>query len=340
MHQRSIVHCIVTPRISVVIPARDEASHISACVRSVVGQTVPGGLEVLVVDGCSTDATAELAREAGATVLTNTKRVIPAALNRGLAAARGEVLVRFDAHAEMPGGYIEACLQVLEEEGAANVGGWRDARGVGPWGRAAAAALASRLGVGNPRIWRRPRRGERRREADTVPLGCFPVAVLRRAGGWREELLVNEDFELNYRLRRAGGRVVFDPAIWSIYRPRESLGAIARQYWRYGRWKAVVLIAAPRSTRLRQLAPAALLATATVAALPSPLARPARAALASYCLLLGLAAARSAAGWRTAPVLATMHLTWAAGLVAGLLLAALSPRGASSPSWGSKRGIS
>jgi succinoglycan biosynthesis protein ExoA len=310
-----------TPRISVVIPARDEAQYIAACVRSVLGQAVPGELEVLVVDGCSSDGTAELARAAGATVLTNPRRIIPAALNEGLEAVRGDVLVRFDAHAEMPPGYIEACLRALAEEaGAVNVGGWRESRGVGPWGRALGAALASRVGVGNPRIWRRPAAGEGRRDAETVPLGCFPVEALRRVDGWRDELLVNEDFELNHRLRRAGGRVVFDPAIWSIYRPRESFGEIARQYWRYGRWKAVVLVLVPDSLRPRQLAPALLLATAVAAVAPSPLARAARAGLAAYAGVIGATAARSSAGWRTAAVLATMHFVWAAGLASGLML--------------------
>jgi glycosyltransferase involved in cell wall biosynthesis len=309
-----------TPRVSVVIPARDEAPYITACVRSVMAQSVDGGLEVVVVDGCSKDGTPELARAAGATVLINEKQTIPTALNKGLAAAQGEVLVRFDAHAEMPEGYIEKCLNALTEEvGATNVGGWREAHGFGPWGRAVGAALSSRLGVGNPRIWRPPGSGEIRRDVETVPLGCFPVDVLRDAGGWQEELLVNEDFELNHRLQRAGGRIVFDPAIWSVYRPRESLAAIARQYWRYGRWKAVVLAREPRSLRLRQLAPVALLATATAAVIPWPLARAARAALAHYGALLTVAAARSAAGWRTGPVLGTMHLSWAAGLSTGLL---------------------
>src|SRR3954471_18849196 len=94
------------PRVSVVVPARDEAAHIEACVRSILAQEVEGGLEVVVVDGRSSDDTAAIARAAGATVVDNPDRVIPAALNRGLAAARGEVVVRFDAHAEMPPGYV------------------------------------------------------------------------------------------------------------------------------------------------------------------------------------------------------------------------------------------
>jgi succinoglycan biosynthesis protein ExoA len=306
------------PRVSVVIPALDEAAHIERCVGSVLAQDLNGGLEVIVVDGGSTDGTADLARRAGARVVENPDRVIPTALNRGLAAARGDVLVRFDAHAEMPPGYVAACVRALAEEpNAANVGGWREARGTGPWARATGAVLASRFGVGNPKIWRRPRDGERR-DVEHVPLGCFRTSVLRDAGGWREQVLTNEDFELNHRLRSGGGRVVFDPAIWSVYHPRESPGALARQYWRYGNWKAVVLADAPRSLRPRQLAPAALLALVALAAVPTPARGAARAAVAAYPLALAVVARHANAGWRGVPVLATIHLAWGLGLVRGL----------------------
>ena len=315
----------MTPRVSVVIPALDEAPYIEACVRSVLAQRVEGGHEVIVVDGGSSDGTAELARAAGATVIDNPDRVIPAALNRGLDAARGDFFVRFDAHAEMPSGYIEKALCALSEVAdAVNVGGWRVARGVGPWGRAAGAALASDLGVGNSRIWRPPRDGDGRREVQTVPLGCFRTSALREIGGWHESLHANEDFELNHRLRSARGRVVFDPAIWSIYRPRESLAGIARQYWNYGRWKAAVLMEAPRSLRPRQLAPPALVVTTLAASLPGRAGVLARTALALYGLAVSGASASSAAGWRTGPALTAMHLAWGLGLISGLLEASLA----------------
>lgn len=307
------------PRVSVLIPARNEAARIEACLRSVLAQDAPGGLEVVVADGASTDGTADLARAAGARVVPNPRGITPAGLNRALAAARGAVVVRFDAHAEMPPGYVAACLRALDEEtGAVNVGGWRDARGDGPWARATGAALASRFGVGNPRIWRRPRAGAARVDVDTVPLGAWPADALRSAGGWSEEFVRNQDFELNNRLRRANGRVVFDPAIWSVYHPRESLRALARQYWEYGLFKARMLREDPGSLRPRQLAPVGLLAAAVLALGPKPVARPARAALLAYLLVLGAVAARGQGGWRTVPVLATMHLTWVAGLLRGL----------------------
>jgi len=307
------------PRTSIIVPARNEAANIDACVRSILAQQVEGGMEVIVADGSSADGTARLAEAAGATVVENPRGITPAGLNAALAAANGDVIVRFDAHSEMPPGYVAACLRALEEEpGAVGVGGWSKIEPRGPWGRATAAALASRFGVGNPRLRRPPRGGEGRADVDTFAFGCWPAEALRAAGGWDERFLRNQDFELNYRLRRSGGRIVFDPAIWFVYRPRESLRAIARQYWDYGRFKALMVATAPDSLRPRQLAPVALMATAATAALPGPLARPARAALLAYGGLLGAVTVRSDGGWRTLPVLATMHATWGTGLLFGL----------------------
>ena len=307
------------PQVSVIVPARNEAATIVPCIRSILDQDVSDGLEVVVADGRSSDETAALARSAGARVVDNPRGITPAGLNAALAAARGEVIVRFDGHSEMPPGYIAACLRALEEEpGAVGVGGWWRIEGRGPWGRATAAAVASRFGVGNPRLRRPPRPGEGRVDVDGFAYGCWPADVLRRHGGWDEQYLRNQDFELSYRMRRAGGRIVFDPAIWSIYRPRESLARIARQYWDYGRFKALVMANSPRSTRPRHLAPAALVGTVLAAAGPRALARPARLALGVYLSLLGAVTFHSRGGWRTLPVLATIHLSWGAGLVLGL----------------------
>jgi succinoglycan biosynthesis protein ExoA len=315
------------PLVSVVIPALDEATHIRRCLRSIMAQR-PRPLEVIVVDGSSSDATREIARQEGATVISNPKRIIPAALNCGLAAARGDVLVRFDAHSEMTPGYLEACLRALASDPAAiNAGGWCEVRGERPWGRALAAALSSPFGVGNARLWRRPANGSTRAQVDSVPFGCYRASALRSIGGWENGLPVNEDFALNARLRAAGGRVIFDPSIQALYHPRESLGQIARQYWRYGRWKAAMLKRSPRSLRARQLAPPALLATIALAFVPRREALPARLAVAGYVGGLGFASARAGGGLRTAVLLASLHLSWGSGFLYGLVSgSALDPR--------------
>jgi succinoglycan biosynthesis protein ExoA len=308
----------VHPRVSVIVPARNEEQHIGACVRSILSQDIgAGGVEVIVAVGRSADATAETARRAGATVVPNPAGSTPAGLNAALAQCRGDVVVRFDAHAEMPAGYVAACLRALERQaGPVCVGGWRRVAGDGPWGRATGAALASRFGVGNPRLWRRPET-DAPVEVETVALGCWSAQELRAVGGWSERFSRNQDFELNHRLRRAGGKVIFDPHIWSVYKPRETPRGIARQYWDYGRFKALMLAEAPESLRPRQLAPILLLATLAAAAFPGRARTPARAAVGAYATTLAVVAAHSRAGWRTAAVIALMHLTWGAGLVVG-----------------------
>jgi succinoglycan biosynthesis protein ExoA len=307
--------------VSVIVPARNEASHIRACIRSILEQEFPGELEVIVADGDSEDSTRLLADQEGARVVANPARTIPAGLNRALAEASGEIVVRFDAHAEMPPGYLAACLAGLQRAGVANVGGWRKAEGRGPWGRAIAVALASPAGVGNSRIWRRPSDDQQPVEVETVPLGAWQARTLRDAGGWREDILANEDFELNHRLRLGGGKVMFDPAIWSIYRPRETIRSLAVQYRRYGWWKAVVLRENPGSLRPRQLAP--LVLTAVVAA--SPASRYARRGLLVYAGGMAAVTVRSRGGWRVLPTLATMHVAWGVGLLGGLMAGAVRP---------------
>jgi glycosyltransferase involved in cell wall biosynthesis len=307
------------PQISVIVPARNEAKHIEDCLRSIFAQQADGGMEVIVADGGSSDETASLARSAGARVVENPQGTTPAGLNAALAAAQGSIIVRFDAHGRMPPGYVDASVRALEEEkGAVGVGGWVQVEANGPWGRAIGAALGSRFGIGNARSWRRPDPAQRRVDVDTFPLGSWPAESLRAVGGWDNRFLRNQDYELNYRLRTNGGRIIFDPAVWSHYRPRETPRALARQYWDYGRFKALTIATAPRSLRPRQVAPVVLLATATGAVLPIGIARAARGALAGYGILLVGVAVASRGGWRTIPVLAMIHGVWGGGLLAGL----------------------
>ena len=307
------------PRVSVIVPARNEAKTIEECLRSIFAQKVEGGMEVIVADGGSSDETAALARSAGARVVGNAAQTTPAGLNAALSAAEGEIIVRFDAHGRMPPGYVQASVRALEEEEQAHgVGGWIEVDANGPWGRSIGAALGSRFGIGNARSWRRPGRDQGRIDVETFPLGCWPAEALRAAGGWDERFLRNQDYELNHRLRSNGGRIIFDPAIWSYYRPRESLRALARQYWDYGRFKALTATAAPSSVHPRQVAPLLLLATAALAVAPTEAGGVARRALGAYALLVSGVGLTSRGGWRTVPALMTIHVAWGAGVVAGV----------------------
>ncbi|MFL6137895.1 MAG: glycosyltransferase family 2 protein [Frankiaceae bacterium] len=323
------------PLVTVVVPARNEERSIARCLDSVLGQTGPD-LEVLVVDGDSDDATLDVVRERAARdprvrVLRNPRRVIPAALNVGLAAARGRWLVRVDAHSTVPPHYVETVVGHLATGRWGGVGGRKDAVSATTVGRAVAAALGSPFGVGNSHY----HHATEAREVDHVPFGAYPVALCRAVGGWDEAITTNEDYEFDYRVRLAGGRLLLDPSLRIAWECRETLPALAGQYWRYGKGKAAVARKHPRSLRPRHLAApllvaAAVAAAATAAAAPRRPGLPALGALATAyggVLALGTAHAsrtltdRRARRWLPA-ALATMHLAWGAGFWAGLLTGA------------------
>ena len=308
------------PDLSVVIPARNEEDTLPATLESVLAQDYPGAFEAIVADGSDTAATAAMVRRRfpSVRVVPNPGRSAPAGLNAAVAAASGSVIVRCDAHAVLPPGYLRRAAETLERTGAANVGGLQLPVGATFFGRAAALAMASPLGSGGARY----RAGGAEGPTDTVFLGAFRREALEAAGGFDEGLIRNQDYELNWRLRQRGGTVWFDPALAVRYRPRDGPGALARQYFGYGRWKAAVLLRHPASLRPRHLAAPLLVAglaasgALALAGAPAPLA----AAL-PLLYLLALAGAALVHGARRRdraaallPIaLAAMHLAWGAG---------------------------
>jgi hypothetical protein len=158
---------------------------------------------------------------------------------------------------------------------------------------------------------------------DTVYLGVFDRRALEAVGGFDETLERNQDYELNIRLRRAGGTVWFDPALWVRYRPRRSLGALARQYFDYGRWKREVVRRHPRSLRWRQAAPPALVAALAGSFAVGVFRRPALIVPAAY--LAAVAAAAVATGrsarerGRLTVIFPTMHVSWGVGFLVGVI---------------------
>ena len=326
----------MAPRVSVIVPCFNERATIGLLLEALRSQTIPSGdIEVVIADGMSTDGTRQAITdytrahsELRVRVIDNPDRSIPAALNRAIAAASGQVLARLDAHSVPAPDYLTRCLELLEQTGAANVGGAWDIRpSASSWvARSVAAAAAHPLGAGDARY----RTGGPPGPVDTVPFGAFPRAWLERIGGYDETLLVNEDYELNLRLRRAGGVIWFDPSVRSIYFSRPRLKSLARQYERYGFWKARMLRRNPRSLRWRQAVPPVFVALTAVLALLAPFLPVAAAALAvqwtAYGLLLAAAGLERAAAHRYVPfllglplALAVIHLTWGVGFWRGLL---------------------
>ena len=282
------------PGVSIIIPARGETAALPAALASTLAQDYAGAVEIIIADGSEGPDMAAMvrARFPGARLVSNPDRHIPGGLNRAVAAATHPVIVRCDAHCELPPDYVRRAVAVLERTGAANVGGRQRPAGDTPFTRAVALAMISPLGAGDARY----RLGGPEGPADTVFLGVFRRAALEAAGGFNESLHRNEDYEMNWRLRARGETVWFDPALVVRYRPRESPGALARQYFANGWWKRIMLGRHPRSCRWRQLAaPALLLGLAASLALAAAGAPLAGAALpGAYGLALAFCAALAA----------------------------------------------
>ena len=246
------------------MPVRNEADFIGRSLRSVFNQNYPPEkMEIVVADGLSTDATRRLieemksASEVSIKIVENSARIAPCGLNRAIAAARGEIIVRVDGHCEIAPDYVANCVRYLLENKAEGVGGPIETIGETPTARAIAVAMSSGFGVGGSAF----RCGcDREKYVDTVAFPGYRREVFERAGLFDEELVRNQDDEFNYRLRKLGGRVLLAPDIRAGYYSRSTFGSLWRQYFQYGFWKVRVLQMHPRQMSLRQFAPPALVA--------------------------------------------------------------------------------
>ena len=298
------------PTVSIALPVLDEERAIAACLDAIERQTYGGIAEVLVVDGGSHDRTVALASgRPKVRILHNPRRIQAAALNVALQEAEGDVFVRIDGHCVVAPDYVERCVDALERSGASMVGGAMTPVASGALQEAVAAAMASRLGAG-PARFHSP--SSTAGWADTVYLGAFSVGEGRDVGGYAEDVGVNEDAELAIRLGRRRG-VWFDPSIRSTYAPRQSLEAVAVQFYRYGRSRASTTRRHPSTASPRQL-----VAPALVLGLLSPW----RAAVCgAYLAVLGTWSARARQRSPLAAlVMPVMHLPWGVGFIIGLVL--------------------
>jgi succinoglycan biosynthesis protein ExoA len=310
--------------VSVLTPTLNEEEQIVDTVRCLQAQRLDRPIEFLFVDGGSDDATRTLLeRLAGADprirVLDNPHRAIPFALNIGLESARGEFVARMDAHTLYPPDYLARGIERLRRGDVEWVSGPQLPHGVGRWSRRIALALGTRLGIGGAAF----RTARRETDVDAGFTGIWHRQTLLRHGGWDQRWPINEDGELAARIREAGGRIVCVPEMAARYVPRDSLRALARQYWRYGLYRAKTCRAHPQSMRRSHLLPPALVVTLPVAVLGGGRASAlARVAIAAYLAALAATAAsrlRLSAGdacWLPV-VLATMHLSWGSGFLVG-----------------------
>lgn len=332
--------------VSVIMTVQNEAGHLADSIGSVQDQNWPGPLQILVAIGPSVDDTVGVAQRLALgderiKLLGNPTGKTPAGLNIALAAAVHDIVVRVDGHCMLPAGYLSTAVATLRQTGAANVGGVMAAAGTTTFERAVAAAMTSKLGVGSAAF----HVGGKAGPAETVYLGVFRREALREVGGYDEAFDRAQDWEMNHRIRAAGGLVWFTPELSVTYRPRATVAGLARQYFNYGRWRRHVMATHPGTAQFRYLAaPAAVGAMGLgVAAAVAGLVTGSRLLQLGALAPIGYAVAVATGGvvvaggepWRVrarVPVaLATMHCAWGTGFLIGVRPASTTAEPAPQP---------
>lgn len=324
------------PTVTVAVPMLNELGAIEHCLDSFAEQDFPSDrLEVLIIDGGSTDGSRayveERARiEPWIRVVDNPEGSAAAAFDIGAHQGRGDVVFLFSSHGEPAFDYVSSSVKVLQETGAVGVGGLYRHLGTTPQSSAIGLAMTSPFGMASThRIASARTATSERRSVDTISHPAYVRRALVDIGGFDRSLARNSDYEINIRLRQAGHDLIFDSRIESIYRPRPSLEALARQFWFYGRWKARVARQHPGDLKPRHLAAPAF-AVGAAATVPALLLHPLTRRLAGAGWLgyaaATVVAARSAratnpdADLRTLlAAFPTMHGAWGFGFVTSVL---------------------
>lgn len=247
------------PAVSYVMPVYNEAAYIDAAIGSVLAQRYEGERELVVVLGPSTDGTTERVEARAAadpriTIVRNPQLSIPVGLNRGIRAAAHDIIIRVDAHTELPDDYTTLGVAALQRTDAASLGGLMVAIGRGRLQSAVARAYNSRFGLGGGAYHGAASEGP----AESAYLGVMRRDALEQVGLYDEGLKRGEDWELNFRLREAGHRVWFDPALRVTYWPRDTWGKLARQFRATGIWRGELVRRLGGRNSLRYFAPPAL----------------------------------------------------------------------------------
>jgi succinoglycan biosynthesis protein ExoA len=319
------------PSVSVIIPCRNEAEFIEDLLDAVRAQDL-APLETIVVDNGSTDNSISIVQGYAARHPAMPLRLVrcgragaASAMNEGIRAAAGDIIVRLDGHSKPNPDYIRRAVERLAEPKAGVVGGvWDIVPGAATIrARAIAQAVGSTLGSGRAAYRHNDAHGVAM-DVDTVPFGCYSKALWKALDGYDDTLLVVEDGDFNYRARQAGYRVILDPDIRCTYFPRRRLRTLGRQYLRYGWWKILMLMRHPGAIRVRQLIPLGFVSLVVVLAFASAFSLTAKVLLMSLLALYGVAilgaalpVARHAGELRLWPLIAAayavIHFAWGLG---------------------------
>lgn len=310
-----------SPAVSVILPVLNEEAHLAESVSAILSQDYLGVFEVILALGPSRDRTDEIARslaerDSRIKLVSNPTGKTAAGLNVAIAASLSPVIVRVDGHAKIPRNYISLAVEILKKSGAVNVGGIMAAEGVSNFEIAVARAMRSPFGVGTSRF----HTGGVSGEVDTVYLGVFRREAINAVGGFDERYTRAQDWELNHRLRKNGGKIYFDSRLQVTYRPRPNLKKLAKQYFQYGRWRRVVSRSHSGTINLRYLAPPlALIATAISLAMGLAFSSLFYLPAAIYCLFLIIASIFIGKSPREfillLAIIPTMHFAWGAGFI-------------------------
>ena len=309
------------PGVSVVLPILNEERFLADAISAILAQEYAGELEVILALGPSKDRTNEIAaglreKDSRIVLVENPTGRTAAGLNAAIAAAKFEIICRIDGHAEISKSYIADAVEIMQSSNAVNVGGIMAAVGKTQFEDAVARAMRSPIGVGGARF----HIGGTAGPADTVYLGVFQKSALIAAGGYDERFIRAQDWELNFRLREAGGTIWFDPRLAVIYRPRPNLKALAKQYFEYGRWRRAVTRHHKGTVNYRYLAPPVATVTIALSLLFGislhPLFLIPALGYASAILVASLLIGKSWSERIALPaVLTTMHLSWGIGFL-------------------------
>ena len=305
----------INPSVSILVPTLNEEHRLKACLSSLLDQQYEGDMEILVVDGGSTDATVELAVGFGIEVLNNPHRAQSYGLNLAAENSRADILIRADAHSLYARDYVRTSVDVLMASGADVVGGPMRPVGTSPMQRAIAAAMQTPLAIGPAKFHSEAHTGE----VDTVYLGAFRrTHFIHRAGYRHLPSGVAEDADMYFRWRQAGDLIYLDPAIYSEYYPRGTVKALAKQFHRYGAGKADMWSLNGTLPSMRPLAPLALVLALGVSLGLSAFGRvlPLAVVTGLWLLATGLAWFNSRSkNLRFPLVVMVMHLSYGWGLL-------------------------
>ncbi len=244
--------------VSVVMPVYNEEKYIEKCLDSLLLQDYPREkMEWILVDGCSKDRTVALLEKYQQKypvlikIFNNPHKIVPYAMNIGIAASCGKYIVRLDAHADYASDYISKCIYYLENIDADNVGGVAETKANGFMGNAIAKMVSSKFGVGNSQFRTNGESGY----VDTVPFGAFKREVFTKYGGFDERLVRHQDNEMNFRIRKNGGKVYLSDDIHFSYYCRDSVKGIAAMAKKNGLWNIIAMKLCPGSMGLRHFIP-------------------------------------------------------------------------------------